>query len=349
MARELESLGLEVETLPQAVCGDHIVARKPGRITSGPAGQARPVLLIGHLDTVFPRGTAAARPFRVEGGKAFGPGVLDMKGGLTGIVFALKALRSEAPDAWSTLGLTVLLNSDEEIGSPTSMEVIEREAVGAGGACVLEPARAAGEYITRRKGVGTFTLSVEGRAAHAGVQPELGASAILELARKIEALHSLNDPVTGLTVNVGVIRGGERPNVVAPWAECQIDVRAVDRAMMERVEADLRRLADGVSLPGTRAVLSGGFVHSPMEFTPDAVRLFDLLRRAASEIGFEAKGVATGGGSDGNTASQFTPTLDGMGPKGNYAHSPDEFLEVDSLPERTKALARFLELLVFEK
>jgi glutamate carboxypeptidase len=323
--------------VPQTTCGDHVVGRKPGQ---------RTVLLVGHMDTVFPTGTPAARPFRVEAGRARGPGVYDMKGGLVVMLFALRALAAHAPETWARLGLRVVFNADEETGSATSHDLIAAEARASQAACVLEPARPGGEYVSQRKGVGDFTLRVEGRASHAGTQPELGANAIADLAAKVSLLHGLTDLAAGLTVNVGLIRGGERPNVVPALAECEVDVRVTGQAQIDRFEAELRRIVATVHVSGTRASVEGRFAHLPMELTAGSRSLFDLLARATAEVGFETRHVATGGASDGNTTSRYVPTLDGLGPRGNFAHSPDEYVEVDSLPERAKALARFLELWV---
>jgi glutamate carboxypeptidase len=248
------------------------------------------------------------------------------------------------PRRGDRLGLRVVFNSDEETGSETSHDLIGAEARGAEAACVLEPARAGGEYVSRRKGVGDFVLRVTGRAAHAGTQPELGANAIADLAAKVTLLHGLTDLASGLTVNVGVVRGGARPNVVPERAECEIDVRVTSQAQIEWIEAELARIAAIVHVPGTTATVEGRFNHHPMELTPGSERLFATLASATAEVGFETRHVATGGGSDGNTTSQLVPTLDGTGPRGNFAHSPDEYVEIASLPERAKALARFLEL-----
>lgn len=336
LAGELRALGFSVSTHPQPALGDHLVAHKPG--TSG-----KDLLLVGHMDTVFPQGTPQERPFRVEGNRAYGPGVYDMKGGLTVIIYALKALRATNPGLWKEVGLRVVFNSDEEIGSDTSRELIAGEAKRAGAACVLEPARAGGEYVRQRKGVGMFKLTVRGKPAHAGAQPELGANAVADLAHKVVLLHGLTNFATGLTVNVGAIRGGERANVVPDLAEADIDVRVTTQAMMEAVTIELQRIAATVHVPGTTAILTGEFKHHPMEYTPGVQRLFAILEQAGAEVGFPVKHVATGGGSDGNNTCRYTPTLDGMGPRGNFAHSPGEYVEIDSLPERTKALARFIE------
>lgn len=337
LAAEMEALGLAVERVAQESVGDHVVARKPG--TTG-----HEVLLVGHMDTVYPEGTAAERPFRVDGDRAYGPGIYDMKGGLVVLVYALKALRETAPETWAELGIRVIFNSDEETGSDTSRDLIAREAKAVGAACVLEPSRPGGEYVRERKGVGMFRLAVTGKSAHAGAQPELGANAIADLAHKVCALSGLTDYGSGLTINVGAISGGGPTNVVPAHAEAGIDIRVTTLAMMEEVEAKLREIAATVHVPGTTATLTGMFKHKPMEFTPATQHLFTLLEQAGRDVGFEVRNVASGGGSDGNNTSQHVPTLDAMGPRGSLAHSPNEYVEVDSFPQRTKALARFLQL-----
>lgn len=276
---ELLALGFHVEVVTQREAGNHLLARKTG--ISG-----HEILLVGHLDTVYPKGTPQQRPLRIVGNLAYGPGVYDMKGGLT--VMTLKALKACSPRTWEELGIRVVLNSDEETGSDTSKDLIAREARKAGAACVFEPARPSGEYVRQRKGVGMFRLTVEGKAAHAGSQPELGANAIAEIAAKVTALHALTDYETGLTVNVGVIRGGERGNVVPAFAECQVDIRVPTRPMMEHVQAELKRITETVTVRGTKTTLTGGFKHDPMEFTPGVQRLFALLERAGAEIGVES-------------------------------------------------------------
>ncbi len=336
MAGWLAELGLDTELFPQSERGDHVVARKVGT-------EGRMVLLVGHCDTVFPAGEAARRPFRREGERAFGPGIYDMKGGLVVMMAALAALKAAAPATWDALGLIVVVNGDEEIASPTSRPLIEAAAQAADLVCVLEPARVNGEYVTQRKGVGTYTLQVTGKAAHAGARPEDGASALHELLRKLNAVLDLPRP-DGFTLNVGVVRGGIRPNVVADLAEAEIDVRAPTPADVDWIDAAMRRIAAETHVPGTTTVLGGGVEFPPMPRTAASLALFELVRQAGAEQGLTLEHTATGGGSDGNYASQFAPTLDGMGVRGGGAHSADEFIYVDSLVERAQVLARFLEL-----
>ncbi|MHB1162898.1 MAG: M20 family metallopeptidase, partial [Chloroflexota bacterium] len=302
LAGRLESLGFAVERVPQPEYGDHLVAHKGG------SGQGR-ILFLGHMDTVFPAGTAASRPFRTEEGRAYGPGVLDMKAGLAVLIYALEALRATEPSTYEAIDMAAVFNSDEELLSPTSRPIIEAEARQAGAVCVFEPARPGGEYVIARKGVGKYRLTVHGRAAHAGSQPEKGRSAIGEMAHKIVALHALTDLAIGTTVNVGVIHGGERSNVVAETAYAEIDLRVPDEAEARRADARIREIAASSTVPDTTAELIGGISFPPMVPTPRSQRLFEALRSVGRQLGLDLRGIGTGGGSDGNYASQFAPTL----------------------------------------
>jgi glutamate carboxypeptidase len=238
--------------------------------------------------------------------------------------------------------MSVVFNSDEEYLSPTSRPVIEEEARRSQTVCVFEPARPGGEYVISRKGTGKYQLTVTGRAAHAGAQPERGRSAIEEMAHKIVALHGLTDFATGGTVNVGVVQGGERSNVVAEKAYAEIDIRVPSLEAYARLDERIKAIASAGTVPDTTAVLEGGLVFPPMIQTPGAKALFEALRTAGRVVGVEVRGIHTGGGSDGNYASQFAPTLDGMGPQGSETHSDREFIEVPTLLERTKVTALFL-------
>jgi glutamate carboxypeptidase len=335
LARRLEELGFSVERVRQQERGDHLVARKPG------TGKET-ILFLGHMDTVFPSGTAAARPFRIEGSRAYGPGVLDMKGGLTVLLYALEALKSTDNPAFEVANMVAVFNSDEELLSPTSRPIIEAEARRAQTVCVFEPARPGGEYVVARKGVGKYWLTVHGRAAHAGSQPDRGRSAIGEMAHKIVALHALTNLDVGTTVNVGVVHGGERSNVVAERAYAEIDLRVPDSAEAERADASIREIAGASTVPDTTAELSGGISFPPMVTTPKAQKLFEAVQAAGRQLGLDLRGVSTGGGSDGNYASQYAPTVDGMGPRGSEAHSDREFVEIPTLVERAKVAALFL-------
>jgi glutamate carboxypeptidase len=337
LARSFEDLGFSVGRLQQAEFGDHLLA------SYGTAEGSRSLLCVGHMDTVYPAGTTESRPFRLEGERATGPGVLDMKGGLTVLLFALHALSGTKSPAFRGTRFSVFLNSDEEVGSPTSRETICELARQHDAALVLEPARPGGECVIGRKGVGYFRLEVFGRQAHAGSQPELGANAIWELAHKICAMQALNDRERGTTVNVGAVRGGERSNVVPDYACAEVDLRVWSLEEAERVTRAFREIAERAEISGTTAKLTGD-VSTPPWPTNEATRgLLVVLQEAGKELGLEVKGVTSGGGSDGSRTAQFIPSLDGLGPVGSQMHSPEEFLVVSSLRQRAALLARFIE------
>lgn len=334
----LTELGFAVTRLPQQRFGDHLVAEKPA---TGP----KRFLFVGHLDTVFPAGTARERPFRIGDGRAYGPGVSDMKGGLAALIYALRAHREVQTRVFAETGLVIVLNSDEERLSPTSKPLIQAQARRAHSVGILEPARPDGEYVMARKGAGTFYMEVEGRSSHAGLQPELGASAIWDLAQKICALHALTDLETGTTVNVGVIRGGQRPNVVADRAYAEIDLRVWTEAEAARMTAAMRGIAESPRVPGTRARFWGQLDFPPWPPGDQGTeRLLEIMRAAGRLIGLEVRATQTGGASDGNHTSRVAPTIDGLGPQGSRAHSEEEFIELPTLLERTKMIALFLAL-----
>lgn len=334
LADRLAAIGGAVEVIANPDGGDHVSARFFGDEAGG-----RPTLVLGHFDTVWPAGTLAGMPFRVEGGRAFGPGVFDMKASLVLAEFAV--------DTMARLGLRppgpvdLLLTSDEEVGSPTSRRIIEDRAIGSGSVLVLEPPLADGSLKTARKGVGHFVLEIEGRPAHAGVEPEKGISAIQELAHQVLALHGLTDPQAGTTVNVGVVEGGTTSNVVAARASARVDVRATTLDEADRIEAAIRR-ARPVH-PEARLTISGGFNRPPMERTIAVRALFSRAWRVGRSIGLDLGEGSTGGGSDGNfTAALGRPTLDGLGARGAGAHAAHEQVELDSLPERAALLSALL-------
>jgi glutamate carboxypeptidase len=337
-----DELGAEVQIDHNERLGDTVIGRLSG-VRGGPQA-----LLIGHMDTVFDPGTAAERPFRVEDGIAYGPGVTDMKSGLLAGLYALKALRAlgahGSSDSWLPLGgLTFVANPDEEIGSPASSAVIRREAGTADLALVLECARANGDIVSSRKGIVDLHLLIQGRAAHAGVEPEKGRSAVLEAAHKTIALHRLNGRWSGVTVNVGVLEGGTRPNVVAERALMKVDIRAVTRAALEEAEAAVRQIAAESTVPDVTTVVEEHGRHWPMEKLERSARLVDHAKAIARELGFELNDAATGGASDANTTAGLgVPTLDGLGPVGGNDHAPGEYLEVDSIVPRVALLAGLL-------
>jgi glutamate carboxypeptidase len=278
-------------------------------------------------------------PVREEGGRLHGPGTYDMKAGLVQMLFALRALREHGLEPISPVAL--LINTDEEIGSPESREHIEHLARSASRAFVLEPSFGpAGSLKTARKGAGEFVVTVRGRASHAGIDPGEGVSAILELSHQIQRLFALNDPERGVTVNVGTIDGGLRPNVVAPRAAAMVDVRVRTREDAERVEAAIRRLEPVQE--GASIAIEGGFRRPPLERTARNRALWEAARAAAKTLGIPLEEAAVGGASDGNFTSRYAATLDGLGGVGDGAHAAHEHVLVARLPERAALLATLL-------
>ena len=297
------------------------------------------ILILCHFDTVWPMGEASKRPFAIEKGYGTGPGVHDMKGGTAMGLFALKAIRRLNLQPHHKL--VFLLTSDEEIGSPTSREIIQAEGKKSQYCLVLEGAHNRQRLTTSRKGVGRFTVSVTGKAAHSGVEPQNGASAIEELARQIQLLHRMTDFERGVTVNVGVISGGERPNIVAPRAEAQVDLRVSSVADGDSLSREIMNLQP--QLAGCTIQVTGGITRPPFEETPAGLALFEQARAIAQKLGFDVEKFASGGGSDGNlVAATGTPTLDGLGTMGGGAHALTEHIVLDALPLRTTLLTELL-------
>jgi glutamate carboxypeptidase len=334
LAANLDALGFEVRELPGPRSGGHLYARPRRRAHGAPLQ-----LLLGHYDTVWPAGTLVSMPFAVEGDRVRGPGVYDMKGGLAQLVVALATLRGLGLEPSVTP--VVLVNADEEVGSRESARHVRRLARAACRAFVLEPSLGIeGRLKTERKGVARYTVVVHGRAAHAGLDPAAGASAILELSHVIQALFALNDPARGITVNVGTIDGGLRPNVVAPESRAVVDVRTRTLADAEAVDTAIRSLAPVT--PGTSLSVEGGLGRPPLEATARNRALFAKAQRLAGEIDLPLDGGLAGGCSDGSTASLYTATLDGLGPVGDGAHAAHEYLEIGPTLERAALLALLL-------
>jgi len=302
--------------------------------------RGRPLqLLVGHTDTVWPVGTLTEMPLRRDGDTLSGPGVFDMKAGVTMAVFALRALREIGVQLPATPVL--LFNSDEEIGSPESGRTVRRLAKRACRAFVPEPSFGPqGLLKTARKGVGSYTVHIQGRSAHAGLDPGGGASAVQELALVVQKLHALTDLERGLTVNVGVVAGGTRPNVVAARARAEVDVRVVTSEDARRVEEAI--LALRPETPGVALHVEVGHAIPPLERTPRNRRLWEQARAAAAALGLPLGETAVGGASDGSTISLFTATLDGLGAVGDGAHAAHEHIAVDATVERTALLAMLL-------
>lgn len=296
-------------------------------------------LLIGHYDTVWPVGTISKRPFSVDGNVIRGPGVFDMKGGLVQIILALRTLRDL--DIEPSVMPVVFVNADEEIGSRSSSRYIRMLARRADRALVLEPAMGdSGHIKTERKGIGRFTITVYGKAAHAGLDPESGASAILELSHVIQKLFAMNDADKGITINVGTVDGGIQPNVIAPHSTAVVDVRVPTLADGEAIERAIHALEP--ETPGVRLRVEGRIGRPSMEATPRNQRLWALTQAAGRELGLDLYAAKAGGGSDGNTTSQFTATVDGLGPVGDGAHAQHEYLYIDKTLERAALLTMLL-------
>lgn len=316
--------------------GDVLVATLAGARPTG--DHTRRILLVGHMDTVFPEGTAAQRPFRIEGSTAHGPGVSDMKGGLLSGFYAVRCLQDAGFEDFDRI--TYVCNPDEEIGSPFSRQFIAREAERADACFVLEGARENGDIVSARKGVVDLRLWIHGRAAHAGVEPERGRSAILQAAHTIIALHDLNGRWPGVTVNAGVVEGGIRPNVVAEECFVRVDVRSSTRAALDEVLGEIGELARGTTVPDTAIEVESEMGFPPMEKTDGTARLVERARALAAELGFEVEDAATGGASDANpVAGMGVPVLDGLGPVGGSDHAPGEWLDLDSVVPRMALLA----------
>ena len=315
--------------------GDHLVARSSW-------GQDKPgILVLSHLDTVHPKGFIERLPFQIEGDSAFGPGIYDMKGGAYLAYHAFRQLCADG--ARGTLGVTQLYVSDEEIGSPTSRALIEAEGQKAKYVLVTEPARDGGKIVTGRKGVGRFEVFIKGVPAHAGTRPEDGRSAIRELANVIQALEAMNDLSRGITVNVGVVRGGTRPNVTPEEAYAEVDLRAPTMTDAEDLVAailNLKSRSEGVSVKVT-----GELNRPPYEKSNAGAALFEHARTLAAEIGFDLVDTFTGGGSDGNFTAAHTATLDGLGVDGKGAHTHYEQLYVSSIEPRARLLHRLYQTL----
>src|SRR3954464_2006963 len=316
-------------------CGDHLVARSSW-------GQNAPgILVLSHLDTVHPMGFIERLPFTMEGDSAFGPGIYDMKGGA---YLAYHAFRQVCADpAHSPLGITQLYVSDEEIGSPTSRALIEQEGRKAKYVLVTEPARDGGKIVTGRKGVARFEVFIKGVASHAGTRPEDGRSAIRELGNVIQALEAMNDLKRGITVNVGVVRGGSKPNVIPEEAYAEIDMRVPSIADSDELVPKILNLtsrSEGVSVKVT-----GGMNRPPYEKGNAGAALYEHARTLAAEIGFELVDTTTGGGSDGNFTAAHTATLDGHGADGKGAHTHSEQLYISSIEPRARLLHRLYQTL----
>jgi glutamate carboxypeptidase len=336
VANQWRRRGAKVRVLRDKTRGDSLRAE----IVLGDGPPKRQVMVLGHLDTVYPLGTLATMPFRVAGGRAFGPGAFDMKAGLVLALSAVDALR--ALRLHPKMRLVFFWNADEEIGSYCSRALIEREARRSCAVLVLEPAAGPeGRLKTGRKGIGTAEIIVTGRAAHAGLDPGAGINAVVELALQIARLKDLNNPRRGIAVQATVIAGGTVSNVVPHHARAELDIRFTHLADAPKIERKLRAL--GPILPGARVEVRGGINRPPLERTPAVSALFHHAQKLMQQLGQTLEETTVGGGSDGNfTAALGVPTLDGLGAIGNGAHSSVEHVIIRSLPERAALLAGLL-------
>ncbi len=341
LAEAFERLGGKVTFYPEKEAGNHLKAEFPGGASGGASDRAgRPVLLLGHFDTVWPMGTLAKMPFQIKDGRAFGPGVYDMKAGIAMMIFALRALKEAGAQHRP---VTILLDTDEEVGSTTGRPIVEATAKDCEAVLVLEPSQGPqGHLKTSRKGVGDITVRVRGRASHSGVDFEKGRSAIVELARQLLEIVKFTDLSRGLTVNPGVIQGGTRSNVIAAeaWAEVDLRIaRIADAAELEKKFAALKPFDPDCSIE-----LSGGINRPPMERTEGTVRLFSIAKEIGASMKWKLEESSTGGGSDGNfTSALGIPTLDGLGALGEGAHASNESIVIQELPQRTALLTALIQ------
>ena len=334
LAAELEQMGGRVSRIASATAGDHLVARF--------GAGSRQVLILGHFDTVWPIGQLARMPIRPDSGRLYGPGVLDMKAGIALGMLATRAVFELAPP--DDTSVVMLWTTDEETGSHTSRALIETEAAASAAVLVLEPALAGGALKTSRKGCGQYELMVHGVSAHAGVDPRKGVNAIRELAHQVLAVDAIRDLDRGISVNVGLVSGGSRPNVVPDSAQATIDVRAATMADADEVDRAMRALQ--AVTPGATLEITGGFNRPPMERSAGVARLFALAQSVAAGLGTTLEEGGTGGGSDGNfTAALGIPTLDGLGALGDGAHALHEHVELAALVPRAALIAGILQRL----
>lgn len=326
----MEAAGIAVQTMPEPGWGECLLARIPGHA----AAATGHLQLMGHMDTVFPRGTAAQRPFRIEAGRAYGPGVADMKSGLVMNVFVLEALARFGGNA---LPVQLFFSCDEEVGSPACRGRIREISQGARAVLNAEPGRISGNVVNERKGSYRIDFEVQGVAAHAGVNPQQGASAIAALAHKVLALHALTEAQPGLHLNVGFIEGGMASNVVAPLAKAHLDIRYTAENNLDAALAQVRAIIEAEHLPRTSGRITAMTGTLPMARTPDA--LLQAYRHSAAQVGFAVDGEFTGGAADsGITSSMGIPSLCAVGPVGGYPHSEREFCDLSTFVPRAQAL-----------
>jgi glutamate carboxypeptidase len=339
LASRLEAIGGAITRIPSSAAGPSTSPRAGDHLRAGFGSGARQILLLGHFDTVWPVGQLATMPLKRDGGRLYGPGVFDMKAGIGLASLATRALVER--QALDDCQVVMLWTTDEEVGSTTSRALIEAEASKSDAVLVFEPSLPGGALKTSRKGVGQFEMIARGVSAHAGLDPGKGVSAVRELARQIIALDDLQDPAHGVTVTAGIIRGGTRANVVPEEARATIDARANTRADAERIERVMKALTPQIA--GARLEVTGGFDRPPLERSAAVIKLFEIAKAVAADIGITLEEGSAGGGSDGNfTAAIGVPTLDGIGAIGDGAHALHEHVEIDALVPRAAVIAGLL-------
>ena len=337
LREKYEELGFIVEVKENENYGNNLIIQHKNAVDPK-------IILVAHMDTVFPKGTVAKRPFYIKENRAYGPGVVDMKASQVELIYTIKALQSVGSK--SIENIQIILNGDEEIGSITSRPLIEKYSVGKEYALIMEPARKDGSLVTARRGGGRYVIVVKGKAAHSGIEPEKGISAIEELAYKIIELQKLNNPEKGITVNVGLIEGGSSVNTISANAVAQVGIRISEIEQAAVLEEKIKEICSHTVVSGTEIHLEGAINRPPMEFNHKTEKLLDIIQDVGGEIGLKIKNTATGGGGDASfTSATGVATIDGLGPVGGNAHSENEYLEIDTLPERTLLLAKTIERL----
>lgn len=338
LKENFENAGMHVKVHREKEMGNHLEIKASEECDPK-------IIIIAHMDTVFPKGEAKERPFKVIGDKAFGPGVNDEKASHVQVLYALKALKKSGSDAYKNVH--VIFNSDEEVGSPSSKSLIKQAAEDKQYSLVVECARPNGGIVTERKGVGNFSINVKGKSAHAGVEPKRGRSAIEEISHKILQLQKLNHYEEGLSVNVGLVKGGTSSNTIPSNAEAEIDVRIKGEEQAAEVTKEILKIAQQESVPGTMTELKGSISRPPMEKTEQTEQLVKVIQEAGDELGMSIHPLSSGGGSDAAfTAVEGIPTVDGMGPMGEFSHSEtDEYTDLKTLLQHTALLAKTIEKL----
>ncbi len=338
LKENFENAGMHVKVHREKEMGNHLEIKASEECDPK-------IIIIAHMDTVFPKGEAKERPFKVIGDKAFGPGVNDEKASHVQVLYALKALKKSGSDAYKNVH--VIFNSDEEVGSPSSKSLIKQAAEDKQYSLVVECARPNGGIVTERKGVGNFSINVKGKSAHAGVEPKRGRSAIEEISHKILQLQKLNHYEEGLSVNVGLVKGGTSSNTIPSNAEAEIDVRIKGEEQAAEVTKEILKIAQQESVPGTMTELKGSISRPPMKKTEQTEQLVKVIQEAGDELGMSIHPLSSGGGSDAAfTAVEGIPTVDGMGPMGEFSHSEtDEYTDLKTLQQHTALLAKTIEKL----